>query len=179
MALKATIFKAELQISDMDRQYYRNHTLTVARHPSETDERMLLRLIAFALYAEDELKFTRGLSAVEEPDLWRHDLTGEIELWLDLGQPEERRLRKACGRARRVVVICAGGRAAEIWWEKNRAKLEKLGNLTVLHLPEATPANLQPLVQRQMVLQFTINDGQLWLTSGEQTLEIRPRRWQG
>jgi uncharacterized protein YaeQ len=179
MALKATIVKAELQISDLDRQYYQSHALTVAQHPSETEERLMIRLIAFALYADPELQFTRGLSSVEEPELWRHGLSGEIELWLELGQPDERRLRKACGRARRVVVLCYGGRGAENWWVKNGDKLAKLGNLAVLNIPPTSPIPLQSLVKRQMQLQFTISDGQIWLTAEGQTLEIKPVRWLG
>ena len=108
MALKSTIFKAELSIADIDRGYYRNHALTVARHPSETDERMMMRLLAFALHADDALEFGRGLSAEHEPDLWRRDLTGTVEQWIEVGLPEEREIRKACGRAREVHVLAYG-----------------------------------------------------------------------
>jgi len=118
MALKSTIFKADLQIADMDRNYYQGHSLTLARHPSETDERMMVRLLAFALFADERLEFGRGLSADDEPALWRKDLTGAIELWIEVGLPDERELRKACGRAERVVVLCYGGRGAELWWDR-------------------------------------------------------------
>src|SRR5512147_3279852 len=104
MALKSTIFKAELQISDMDRNYYGSHSLTIARHPSETDERMMVRLLAFALHANEGLAFGRGLSTDDEPDLWQRDLTGAIRLWIDVGLPDEKLLRRACGRADEVVV---------------------------------------------------------------------------
>ena len=119
MALKSTVVKAELQVSDLDRHYYATHNLTVAQHPSETDERLMVRLLAFALFAEERLEFGRGLSQDDEPDLWLKELTGEIDLWIDLGQPEEARIRKACGRARRAVVVTYSGRSADIWWEKN------------------------------------------------------------
>lgn len=112
MALKATIFKADLQIADMDRGYYGGHALTLARHPSETDERMMVRLLAFALFAGERLAFGRGLSAEDEPALWQKDLTGAVELWIEVGLPDERDIRKACGRADRVVVLCYGGRGA-------------------------------------------------------------------
>ena len=135
MALNATIYKVELQISDMDRHYYATHALTLARHPSETDERMMVRLLAFALYADDRLEFGKGLSTEDEPDLWLRDLTGEIQLWIDLGQPDEQRIRKACGRARQVVVIGYSGRGAEIWWEKNGAGLLRAKNLSVIDIP--------------------------------------------
>ena len=95
MASNATIFKATLQIADMDRNYYADHALTIARHPSETDERMMVRLLAFVQHAHEALAFGRGLSADDEPDLWRRDLTGAVELWIEVGQPEEKRLRKA------------------------------------------------------------------------------------
>ncbi len=118
MALKATIFKADLQIADMDRRYYGDHTLTIARHPSETDERMMVRLLAFAMHADEALSFGRGLSTDDEPDLWRKDLTGTIEIWIDVGLPDEKRVRRACGRARQVFVYSYGGRGAELWWDQ-------------------------------------------------------------
>jgi len=174
MALKSTIFKAELQIADMDRNYYQAHSLTLARHPSETDERMMVRLLAFALYAEAYLAFGKGLSAEDEPDLWKKDLTGAIELWIEVGLPDEREIRKACGKANRVVVLCYGGRGADLWWNQNRDKLERLRNLVVMNLPPATSQDLAALAQRNMSLQCTIQDGQAWLTDGERTMHIEP-----
>ena len=115
MALKATIFKAAVQIADTDRNYYQTHALTLARHPSETDERMMVRLLAFALHAHESLLFGKGLSADDEPDLCRKDLTGAIQLWIDVGQPDEKRLRKACGRASQVVVYSYGTTSARAW----------------------------------------------------------------
>ena len=129
MALKATIFKAELQIADMDRNYYHDHALTIARHPSETDERMMVRLLAFALNADEALVFGKGLSTDDEADLWRKDLTGAIELWIDVGQPDERRIRRACGRARRVIVYSYGGYGAAIWWNQVGGELARTKNL--------------------------------------------------
>lgn len=165
MALKATVFKAELQISDMDRHYYATHALTLARHPSETDERLMVRVLAFALYAdaEDRLQFGRGLSADDEPDLWRKTRTDEIELWIELGQPDESRIRKACGRARQVVVINYGGRSAEIWWDKVAPGLARSGNLTVIDLAADTVAALAALAERGMRLQCMVQDGHVEL----------------
>jgi uncharacterized protein YaeQ len=122
MALKSTIFKAELSVADIDRGYYRDHILMIARHPSETDERMMVRLLAFALHADDALTFGRGLSTQDEPDVWRRDLTGAIEQWIDVGLPDEREVRKACGRAREVYVLAYGGRAVDLWWQSAREK---------------------------------------------------------
>ncbi|MDT3736252.1 MAG: YaeQ family protein [Denitratisoma sp.] len=174
MALKATIFKASLQIADMDRNHYQEHALTLARHPSETDERMMVRLLAFALFADERLEFGRGLSTEDEPALWRKDLTGAIELWIEVGLPDEREIRKACGKANRIVVLCYGGRGADLWWNQNRERLEKLGNLSVLNLPADATQALAGLARRNMSLQCTIQDGQAWLTDGASTVLVAP-----
>ena len=150
MALNATIYKAELQVSDMDRHYYATHALTLARHPSETDERLMVRLLAFALHADERLEFGKGISSDDEPDLWRKDLTGEILQWIELGQPDEQRIRKACGRARQVVVVNYGGRASDIWWEKNAAQLARAKNLTVIDIPAPAVVELTALAERGM-----------------------------
>ncbi|MBI3345085.1 MAG: YaeQ family protein [Gammaproteobacteria bacterium] len=172
MALKATIFKAELQIADMDRHYYHDRALTLARHSSETDERMMVRLLAFALHAHEALAFGKGLSADDEPDLWQKDLTGNIEIWIDVGLPDEKRVRKACGRARQVFIYSYGGRSADIWWDQNGSNLERLKNLTVLNLPVAASIALAKLAQRSMQLQCRIQDGQIWLADKDATAEI-------
>ena len=174
MALSATIFKATLQISDMDRGYYAEHLLTLARHPSETDERMMVRMLAFALHAGEQLSFTKGLCADEEPDLWQISLSNEIELWIDVGLPEERRLRKACSRAQQVALYSYGGRGADIWWQKNCDKLQRFANLSVIELPEASSRELAKLAERNMQLQCTIQDGEIWLNSGAQSCSISP-----
>jgi uncharacterized protein YaeQ len=163
MALKSTIFKAELQIADMDRHYYADHALTIARHPSETDERMMVRLFAFALYADERLELCKGLSDVDEPDLWRTDLTGQILDWIELGQPDERRMLKACGRSEQVHVCAYSGRVAELWWQPIRGKLERARNLSVISLADGTAAALGRLAERTMKLQCTIQDGQMWM----------------
>jgi len=171
MALKATIFKAELQVSDLDRNHFGSHTLTLARHPSETDERMMVRLLAFALNADETLEFGRGLSAEDEPDLVKRDLTGAIELWIEVGLPDERELRKAAGRAREVKVYTYGGRSAALWWDQNRAALSRLDNLSVVDIP----VEVGSIAARNMSLQCTIQDGQLWLSHGGETLHFEPR----
>lgn len=163
MALKSTVYKAELQISDMDRHYYATHALTLARHPSETEQRLMVRLLAFALYADEALAFGRGLSSDDEPDLWRKSLDGEIELWIDLGQPDESRIRKASGRAREVVVVNYGGRSADIWWDRQRTALSRIDNLTVLDVDDATVTALAALAGRTMRLQAMVQDGQFEL----------------
>ena len=172
MAIKSTIFKAELQIADMDRNYYHDHALTIAQHPSETDERMMVRVLAFALHADEALSFGKGLSADDEPDLWQKDLTGAIQLWIDVGLPDEKLIRKACGRARQVVVYTYGGRGADIWWNQNGSKLERLNNLTVINLPETTSQALAKLVQRTMQLQTTIQDGEIWIADNKVRIQV-------
>ncbi|KQX99857.1 hypothetical protein ASD22_06455 [Rhodanobacter sp. Root480] len=174
MALNSTIYKVELQISDMDRHYYATHALTLARHPSETEERLMVRLLAFALYADDRLEFGKGLSDEDEPALWRKAYTDEIELWIELGQPDESRIRKACGRSRQVVVISYGGNAAEIWWSKVGSALARNRNLTVLDIPAATVTELVALLQRGMRLQCLIQDGQLQLMNDTDAVAVDP-----
>jgi uncharacterized protein YaeQ len=177
MAIKATIFKADLQIADMDRDYYADHSLTLARHPSETDERMMVRLLAFTLFAHERLTFGKGLCVDDEPDLWRKDLTGAIELWIDVGLPDEKWIRKACGRASRVVVVSFGGRPADMWWEQNRGKLERQDNLRIYNLEQSATKALTALAQRTMRLQCTVQDGQVWITDGQDTVQLEPRIW--
>jgi uncharacterized protein YaeQ len=175
MALKATIYKASLQISDLERGYYATHALTLARHPSETDERMMVRMLGFALYADEGMAFGKGLCVDDEPDVWLRDLTGAVQLWLDVGQPDEKWVRKACGRSDRVVILCYG-RASDIWWQGVRDKLLKLDKLTVWQLaPEATAA-LAQLTARTMNLSCTVQDGQVWFSNGEASVLIEPHR---
>jgi len=174
MALKATIFKATLNIADMDRHHYADHLLTIARHPSETDERMMIRLLAFALNAGDQLEFTKGLSTDDEPELWQKSLSNEIELWIELGLPEESRIRKACGRAQQVILYTYGGRAVPLWWEKNQARLERFSNLTIINLPAEATSTLAKLAQRSMNFQVTIQDGEVSFSNTDEMASITP-----
>lgn len=171
MALKATIFKVDLQIADMDRNYYGDHALTIARHPSETDERMMMRILAFACHADPALSFSKGLSSDEEPDLWQKDLTGAIDLWIEIGLPDEKRLLKASGRARKVMVYSYGS-AASIWWKQIAGKIERAKNIAVVHVPPAASQALAQLAQRTMQLQCTIQDEQIWLTGANGAVPV-------
>ena len=175
MALKSSICKAELQISDLDRHYYQSHSLTPARHPSETDERMMVRLLAFGLYASEYLVFGKGLSAEDEPDLVELDPTGAIERWIDVGLPDERNVRRACHRSRHMVLITYGGRVADMWWQQNENKLSGLANLTVLNLSADEGAALAALAERSMRLQCTIQDETVWLADDAGNHEFSPR----
>lgn len=174
MALKSTIYKASLNIADMDRGYYHDHQLTIARHPSETDERMMLRLMVFALNAHSDLKFTKGLSTENEPDLWQKNLNGDIELWIELGQPDEKRIRKACGMSKQVVIYCYSGSSASIWWKQQQHKLQRFDNLSVYDIKSDTVKELARLAQRSMQLHITIQDQACWLGNGDTTVEIKP-----
>ena len=176
MALKSTIFKAALQISDLDRNYYATHALTIARHPSETDERMMVRILAFALHADEALAFGKGISSDDEPALWQKDLTGAVELWIEVGLPDEKLLRRACGQARQVIVYTYGGRGADLWWEQNRDKLARNDNLGIFNIPLEASRALAKLAQRNMQLQCTIQDGQIWFSQGDDTVQLELRQ---
>lgn len=175
MALKSTICKVELAVADVDRGYYHDHSLTVARHPSETGERMMVRLLAFALHADEALEFGRGLSAENEPDLWRRDLTGVIERWIEVGLPDEREVRKACGRARSVDILAYGGRAVSLWWQSARAKLEQQDSLTVTELPVEATRALAQWAARSMRLQVTIQERHVLIVDGSSSLSVELR----
>jgi uncharacterized protein YaeQ len=178
MALKATIYKADLQIADMDRNYYQEHSLTIARHPSETDERMMIRLLAFALHADPALSFTKGLFDVDEAELWQKDLTGAIQTWIEIGQPDEKRMLKACGRAERVFVYSYSA-TSHIWYKQIANKVERARNLTIVNIPSDASEQLERLAKRSMQLQCTIQDGQVWLTDSVDTVLVERETFKG
>lgn len=171
MALKATIYKADLSIADMDRHYYQEHALTIARHPSETDERVMIRVLAFALHADPALAYGKDLFDVEEPALWQKDLTGAIDLWVEVGQPDEKRLLKAAGRASRVVVYSYSA-TSDIWYKGLASKIDRNRKIEVINIPAAISAELEAMAARSMQLQCTIQDGQVWLTDGTRTVLV-------
>lgn len=173
MALKSTVFKIGLNVSDMDRGHYGEHALVVARHPSENDERMMMRVLAFALLADDDLRFGRGLSTEDEADLFAMTPDGRIRLWIDVGQPDERLIRKAAARAEQVVVL-AYGRTAQAWWDKSRDTLSRLDNLRVWRFDAEDSKALAGLAQRGASLQCIVQDGQIWL--GDDALMVQPVR---
>jgi uncharacterized protein YaeQ len=175
MALKATIYKADVQVADMDRHYYADHALTIARHPSETDERMMVRVLMLALYAQDGIALTKGLFDVDEPEIWVKDLTGQIKLWIDIGQPDDGRLRKACGRAERVIVVCHSS-SCPVWWKQVEGKLGRLKNLQVFQLPAATSQALAALTARTMKLQCLVQDGSIWINTETASVAVELKR---
>jgi len=176
MALKSTIYKADCQIADIDRGYYQPHYLTIALHPSETEERMMVRLLAFVLNAHEHLQFSKGLSTDDEPDLWKKSLTDDIELWIDVGMPDEKRIRKASNRADKIIIYTYGGRNT-VWWKQIQPKLERFNNLTVINLPKQATDQLAPMVKRTMQLQISIQDGQIWVSDDQNTANIVHEAW--
>lgn len=172
MALGATICKAELNIVDMDRHYYQQHSLTLAQHPSETDQRLMVRLLVFALHASESLNFTKGLSTDDEPDLWQKSLTDDIELWIELGLPSEKRLKKACGRSQQVIVYTYG--SADMWWKQIQPQLARFKNISVYHLNSETTEILQTMKQRNLDIQVSIQDQEVTWHSEDQSLSLIP-----
>ena len=174
MAAKATIFKVLLQIADMDRHYYADHQLTLAQHPSETDTRMMVRLLAFTLNASETLSFSKGLCVDDEAELWDKSLNGEIDLWVEFGQADEKWLRKACGRAKKVHLYTYGGRSVPIWWQQNQQAFLRYNNLSVINFPEDAVKAMDVFVSRNMVLQVSISEGQVWLSDSENSVMVEP-----
>lgn len=175
MATKATIYKALLNIANMDSHYYAEHNLTMAKHPSETDLRLMVRLVAFVLNAEEGLVFTKGISQEDEPDLWKKSLGGDIELWIDLGQPDEKRIKKACGRSEQVIIYTYQEGMAEAWWKGLQTSLTRFSNLKVIHLERE--GDLEVLAKRAMNLQANISDDELTLIDEAQSVLVRKKEW--
>ncbi len=175
MANTATIRKARLQIADMDRHYYQSHALTLAQHPSETDARLAVRMLAFIFNASDNLSFTADLSSDDfEPELAERTLTGEITTWIAFGTPDEKWLRKAANHARQVKLYAYGDRSVSVWWKQQESALQRYRNLSVYQLMDDQIAAVAADVQRTMDWQCNISDGQLMLTSGNTTTTVEP-----
>ncbi len=178
MALKATIYKATVNISDLDNHYYDELHLTIAQHPSESDKRMMVRLVAYILNVQERLEFTKGLSEEGEPEIWAKNYTDDIELWVDLGRPDETRLRKASHKSQKVLVYSYDENASEIWWKALSNKVRDYKNLEVYTFNDEQVAGLKSMIERTMQLQATIEDGQLWLSNNETSQLIEAERLQ-
>ncbi|CUH61333.1 YaeQ family protein [Thalassobacter stenotrophicus] len=179
MAQKATIYKVELSVSDMDRHYYETHKLTVTKHPSETDERLMVRLVAFALNAHEHLEMTKGLSTDDEPDIWQKSLSGELDVWVALGLPSEKVIRQSCGKAGRVILYPYGGKTAEMWWDKVKNSTTRFDNLQVVNLAEVETDALAKLASRTMKLQVNIQDGEVMVSVDDSMVYLTPVEWKG
>ena len=176
MALGATICKAELNVIDMDRHYYQQHSLILAQHPSETDARLMVRLLVFALHASESLSFTKGLSTDDEPDLWQKSLSDDIELWIELGLPSEKRLKKACGRSQQVIVYTYGTGGADMWWKQMQSQISRFKNLTIRHIDSDTTQTMAGLVERSVDVQVSIQDKEITWNCGELNLSFMPEK---
>jgi uncharacterized protein YaeQ len=185
VALKSTVFKAQVAVADIDHGYYADHALTIARHPSETDERMMVRLAALALNAhklqavlggDGTLGFGGGLSTPDDPDVVLRDYTNRNRVWIEVGQPEDKPLAKACAQSDEVVLY-AFSSAAEVWWRGIEGKLFKLQNLAVWRIPAEQSKALEQLAQRSMQLQATIQEGVLMVGDGARSVDVEPKRW--
>lgn len=177
MAQKSTIYKVDLSVTDMDRHYYETHKLTVAKHPSETDARMMVRLLAFALNAHERLEMTKGISTDDEPDVWQKSLSGSLEVWVALGQPSDKIIRQSCGKADGVVIYCYGGSAAEIWWDKVKGGTSRFDNLSVVNLSQQDTDALAALAARSMQLQVNVQDGDVMVSTDAGTVYVTPVAW--
>lgn len=175
MAANATIYKASLNIADMDRNYYAEHNFTLAKHPSETDLRLMIKLVAFMLNADETLLFTKGITQDDEPDLWQKALDGDIKLWIDLGQPDEKRIRKACGRSEKVIIYMYQEGSALAWWKQMQNSLGRFKNLSVVYLN--IDGDIELLAKRAMVLQCNITDFELTIIDNDNSVVVREDRW--
>lgn len=177
MAQKATIYKVELSVSDMDRHYYETHKLTVAKHPSETDERMMLRILAFALNAHEQLEMTKGLSTDDEPDIWEKSLSGELNRWISLGLPSEKIVRQSCGKAKSVIIYTYGGNTADMWWSKTQNSTARFDNLAVVNLAQDETKQLAEMADRSMQMQVNIQEGEVMVSVGDNIVYVNPMEW--
>lgn len=175
MAAKATIYKAQLNIANMDVHYYDEHNLTLAKHPSENDLRLMIRLVAFVLNANDDLVFCKGISQDDEPDLWQKSLGGDIELWIDLGQPDEKRIKKACGRSKKVIIYTYQEGMASAWFKQIESSLKRFNNLEVIYID--VDGSIEEFAQRSMNLQCNISDNELTFIEDDNSVLIKQNRW--
>lgn len=178
MAQKATIYKANVNVADMDREVYLDQSLTIAQHPSETLQRMMLRVVAWAMNANEQLTFTKGLCDEDEPDLWQVNYSEEIELWVDLGLPDEKRIKKASVRAKQAIIYAYGANAAKMWWKQQQSVARKYKNLTVYFIDDESMAVLANAVTRTMNLQFTIQGGEIWINTDVEAITLKFETWQ-
>jgi uncharacterized protein YaeQ len=174
MALKPTIYKAQVELADSDRNCFESLSLTIALHPSETLERMAARLLAYCLNTARGLEFTKGLSTANEPDLWRHADSGEIEQWIEIGQPEEPRLRKACGKAGEVKLY-AFGKSADTWWKINGSAIAALPRIEVWQFAWEDVQALAALLDRTMQLNISVVGGVIYVDNGQGSVSLEPR----
>ena len=170
MALKPTIYKLKIALTDLNRNYYDTLNLTIAKHPSETLERMMARMLVFCINAQENLSFAKGLNVAEEPDIWVHTLDNQISLWIDVGEPAADRIKKASRLASTVKVYSFNSKSA-IWWKQEQAKFSKL-MVSVFQFQWENIQSLTLLVQRTMDLSVTITEDSAYIASGLGECEV-------
>jgi len=177
MALKPTIYKVNLSLSDMDRSVYGDFQFTLAQHPSENNERMMARVLAFCLNAHEDLAFTRGLSSVDEPELWLKTLDDQVLDWIEVGQPDPDRLKKASTLSR-VVTVYSFGKSASTWWTLNAEAIAKFPSVRVYQFPWESMLSLCSLIKRNMNLTVTLTENTMYIADEDTSVELVVNPWQ-
>jgi uncharacterized protein YaeQ len=172
MALSATIYKFDIDLNDLDRNHYAFYSHHVALHPSETVERMVIRILAFCLNASETLTFTKGLSTDSEPDLWQKNYSDDIELWIELGTPDDKRIKKACNQSDQVILYAYGGQGVDTWWNNFSKHAYKFENLAIYRIDLAMVEKFTQGLERTMALSCMIQDGQITLSANNEMYEF-------
>lgn len=170
MAIKPTIYKARISLSDLERDYYDAISLTIAQHPSETLERMMVRVLAYCINAQEDLELTKGLDEVDEPDLWVRTMDEQTTLWIDVGEPSFERVKKACNQAKAVKVYSFNSKS-DVWWAQGEAKLSRL-EASVYRFPWDNIEALAKLVERTMDLSVTITGNSAYVAGDLGEVEV-------
>lgn len=172
MALGATVCKAFVDISDIDRGFYESRALTIAQHPSETPARMMLRLMAWILFAGDKTEFGRGLSTDGDPDVFETNDAGDIYRWIEVGCPDIKTLRRAAGKSEDVVVIAYDEARIEPWWQSRKGDLSKIDKLSVRWISDEDLEKIAAMAARNMKFAATLQDGVIWIADESRNIEI-------
>lgn len=172
MAMNSTIYRVAYSINQMDKSYFETFDLRVARHPSENEDRMMARLVAFGLWAEEGLTFTKGLCSDKEPEIWSHNYDGSIRCWIELGEPDVKRLTRACKHAEHVHVLVYGENSVDGWWTKVKPLLHRFKNLEIVRLDPACLEVLERQCTRRMDLSLFVSDGDATLNVGEEAIPL-------
>ncbi|MGZ3788081.1 MAG: YaeQ family protein [Bacteriovorax sp.] len=172
MALKATIYKAKLSVANLNIHHYQDYNLTIAKHPSETNLRMMYRIVAFALLCQENLEFTKGLSTDSEPDLWKINYDGSVDHWIELGHPDERRIRQICSKAKQVSIYTYQDNTSLNWFKSIESVLHRFDHLSVTHLTVLDGQNIEDIVERGMNFSVSIEDNELWLSNEKERINL-------
>jgi uncharacterized protein YaeQ len=177
MALGSTIYKIDINLSNFNTHYYEDFNLTLAKHPSENESRMMYRLLAFLYCAHTDLKFTKGLSGIEEAELWQKNYTGEIIQWIDLGLPDMKRIRQACGKSQSVKVFTYHQNKALEWYQKNKSDFDRNKKLDVYHFNVSENGPIDKFVTKSMRLSCIIEEQQMYLSDDNERIGIKVEKF--